>query len=203
MTDYFTPSVFSKLLYIHLASEIYALWATNGHPDHPPSFCPAGTTESIVYPNRYLPFSTVIPLFFVSFGALIRESCHRYMGKQFTWDTSILKDHKLITTGPYSFVRHPGYTGWVIACVGYTWYLFSPGTFGKECLLGSGFPPSITVKSAAGVAWAACWLITYTDSSVFLIRRSFAEDAMMRKEFGKEWEEWARTVPWNVLPMIL
>ncbi|CAJ0838843.1 2314_t:CDS:2 [Entrophospora sp. SA101] len=45
-------------------------------------------------------FSTV-------FGALLRLWCYRSLDEFFTFDIKVQKDHKLITTGPYSLLIHP------------------------------------------------------------------------------------------------
>lgn len=37
-----------------------------------------------------------------------------YLGKQFTVNVAIIEGHRLITTGPYSLVRHPSYTGLLV-----------------------------------------------------------------------------------------
>ena len=75
----------------------------------------------------------------------------------------------------------------------------------KECLIGSDFPAAsaFTIKSAMGISYALTWAFLYIDTSVFLVKRSFAEDGMLKKEFGKEWEEWAGRVKWRVFPFIL
>ena len=39
---------------------------------------------------------------------IIRFQCYRELGKQFTTQVT-LEIHKLITTGPYSYVHHPAY----------------------------------------------------------------------------------------------
>lgn len=44
-------------------------------------------------------------------GTLIRVSAFSRLGHMFTYEMSVLKDHKLITDGPYAWVRHPAYTG--------------------------------------------------------------------------------------------
>ena len=44
-------------------------------------------------------------------GAVIRVQCFREMGKHFTFSVTLLKDHKLFTSDPYSYIRHPSYTG--------------------------------------------------------------------------------------------
>jgi protein-S-isoprenylcysteine O-methyltransferase Ste14 len=32
------------------------------------------------------------------------------------------------------------------------------------------------------------------------IGRMIREDDMMKREFGREWEEWRKAVPWKVIP---
>lgn len=85
--------------------------------------------------------------------------------------------------------------------------LSAPGTFGKECFIGSarngGFFPSLTTASIAGIAYALVAGFFYTEICTWLVRRSFVEDEMMKSEFGKEWEEWAGRVRWRVLPYVL
>ena len=73
----------------------------------------------------------------------------------------------------------------------------------RECLIGPDFPATFNVKSAISIAYAIGWAILHIDGCVFLARRSFAEDGMLRKEFGKEWDRWAQKVRWNVIPYLL
>ncbi len=50
-------------------------------------------------------------------GILFRAMAVRYLGKYFTATVQIRADHNLITSGPYSIVRHPSYTGAFLAIV--------------------------------------------------------------------------------------
>jgi protein-S-isoprenylcysteine O-methyltransferase Ste14 len=138
------------------------------------------------------------------FGGLVREICHLQLGKMFTWETSILKDHRLITSGPYRFVRHPAYTGMICLSIGYFWFLNAPGTFAKECFIGSTFlPGTLNARSTLGVLYRFLYFTLYADASVFGVRRSFTEDKLLKQKFGKEWDDWAKRVRWNVLPYVL
>lgn len=51
-------------------------------------------------------------------GLGLRVYAINYLGKQFTGTVEIVKDHQLITGGPYSAIRHPSYTGSLLTFVG-------------------------------------------------------------------------------------
>ena len=42
-------------------------------------------------------------------ATFIRVWCYEALGRHFTFHLAILKKHKLVTTGPYKYVRHPSY----------------------------------------------------------------------------------------------
>ena len=42
-----------------------------------------------------------------------------YLGRYFTVDVSIAAEQRVIDSGPYRFIRHPSYTGALIAFVGF------------------------------------------------------------------------------------
>lgn len=196
----------------HLLAEIYALWSTAEQPpfDLNPAvvdnICPLAAGSGVttrIYPTHRLSTQNILALGLIVFGGFTRGSCHRRLGKMFTWETSILKTHKLITSGPYQFVRHPAYTGLLCVSVGYVLFLWTPGTLGRECFIGKGFPPQINAQSIAGTVYAVWMMLHYSDTNVFLIRRSFEEDTLLRREFGKDWDKWAQSVRWNVIPYII
>ena len=41
-----------------------------------------------------------------------------HLGRFFTVNVAIAEDHRLVDTGPYRWVRHPSYTGWLVAILG-------------------------------------------------------------------------------------
>src|ERR1700761_3654363 len=70
-------------------------------------------------------------------GAILRLVCMRTLGGYFTWEVAVLPNHKLITSGPYSVVRHPSYTGGFAFRVGVVMYVFAEGTFFRDCVMKS------------------------------------------------------------------
>jgi protein-S-isoprenylcysteine O-methyltransferase Ste14 len=64
-----------------------------------------------------------------SVGGLGRLLAYRALGKHFTFEMSIKKDHGLITSGPYSVVRHPSYTALALNCLGMFFVFISPVGF--------------------------------------------------------------------------
>ncbi len=41
-----------------------------------------------------------------------------HLGRFFTVNVAIAEDHRLVDTGPYTWLRHPSYTGWLVAILG-------------------------------------------------------------------------------------
>ncbi len=65
----------------------------------------------------------ITPLFLLgilltTLGGYIRYRCYQELGRLFTFEMSIREGHELIRTGPYTVVRHPGYSGVICAILG-------------------------------------------------------------------------------------
>jgi len=201
-----SAKIYTPLVMIHFGLEIFSLWTLRGSSPAIANICPLAdqVTMQDIYPAQKLSLSATLSVFLVLLSSLTRSACHRNLGKMFTWETSILQDHKLITSGPYRFVRHPSYTSLACINIGYIWFLSTPGTVGWECFIGSSLLSfSFNAKNAFGVLYRIGYIVLYGDTAVFLVRRSFTEDGMLKREFGKEWEEWAGRVRWNVIPYVL
>lgn len=71
--------------------------------------------------ERFLPWS---PWTFAAAGALTAAGllfsvwARWHLGRNWSGTVTIKEDHELITTGPYAIVRHPIYTGILLAFVG-------------------------------------------------------------------------------------
>lgn len=96
----------------------------------------------------------------------------RTLGKQWSLAARLVEGHALITTGPYSVVRHPIYTG----------------------MLG--------MLAATGLAlshWAACLagIVVFLIGTAIRVR---SEERLLRAQFGRTYEEYAERVP-ALLPL--
>ncbi len=52
-------------------------------------------------------------------GLILRWYAIIYLGRFFTTNVAIAKDHSLIDSGPYRFIRHPSYTGDLLITLGF------------------------------------------------------------------------------------
>ncbi|EGO19265.1 hypothetical protein SERLADRAFT_479650 [Serpula lacrymans var. lacrymans S7.9] len=142
--------------------------------------------------------SSVSPAFLVgstlvSLGGLLRWQCYRALGRLFTFQLSVRKDHRLVKDGPYSFVRHPSYSAIALSFVGVITMYASPGSWLRESGL-------LDNRIIGRVAWA--WATFMGLTTISLFRRCPKEDQMMKKEFGREWDEWSSRVKYWVIPGI-
>ncbi|KAK2466645.1 hypothetical protein APHAL10511_000903 [Amanita phalloides] len=127
-------------------------------------------------------------------GAAIRAWCYRELGKHFTYELTIRKDHNLITTGPYSVVRHPSYTGVIVNM--FVIYLLhgTKGSWVRESGLMANLLGNVVVYGFA--AYTVMFFVG-------LMKRTKEEDRELRSRFGKEWEDWAARVPYSLVPGII
>ncbi|KZS99974.1 uncharacterized protein LAESUDRAFT_579056 [Laetiporus sulphureus 93-53] len=106
---------------------------------------------------------------------------------------SILEKHQLITSGPYAYVRHPSYPSGIASLVGWGIWMTSPGSWFVEC--------SVT-NTLAGQICLSIYIAITAFSAVCLVHRSYDEDRLLKKQFGEEWEGWAKRVRCRIIPYI-
>ena len=124
-------------------------------------------------------------------GAIIRLASYRELGRLFTFDLSIRKGHKLVTTGPYSYIRHPSYTGAILGWTGTALCLLREGSWAKE----SGAlnrSPGYYINNMSH--WSALVV------PLGLARRTYLEDRILKEEFQEQWEQWVKKVPYKLFP---
>ncbi len=119
--------------------------------------------ENIVLKREFGILSIAGILFLIT-GILVRQLSIRHLGRHFTYEVKVQKNHKLITSGPYHYVMHPLYTGIIIMWLGL----------------------AIAFQSVSGAA-----IILLLVFPALAIRISKEEKAM-RKEFGKKYETYSR-----------
>ncbi|KAF4563418.1 hypothetical protein EYR36_003863 [Pleurotus pulmonarius] len=121
-------------------------------------------------------------------SALLRLWCFATLGRFFDFQATVKADHQLITSGPYAYARHPSYAGLAGSYLGTILVLFSAGHWFREyALLG------LAGKVVGGI-WCAESVVIF----VGVPRRANMEDAALKERFGKEWEEFAKRVPFKV-----
>ncbi|KAF8881680.1 hypothetical protein CPB84DRAFT_1851486 [Gymnopilus junonius] len=127
-------------------------------------------------------------------GALLRLITYRYLGKFFKFEASIQKDHKLITSGPYTFVRHPSYTGLIFTHPGWIFWHFGDGSWVRESgIWNTATGKFIVIGYIVGVLCGVLYLT---------LARMGDEDEALKKRFGKDWDNWVRKVPYLLVPRV-
>eukprot|EP01084_Bolivina_argentea_P065206 118865_1 len=107
------------------------------------------------------------------FGYLLRNYSKYILGRHFTYTISIISDHKLIDYGPYSMIRHPGYTGHILSFIGNAIWL-------KNWLY-----------------WIMC-----INSIKTMVNRITFEEEMLNEKLGDDYKEYEKKVPYKLIPYI-
>jgi protein-S-isoprenylcysteine O-methyltransferase Ste14 len=94
------------------------------------------------------------------------------LGKQFSVNVTIQKDHKLITRGPYKYIRHPRYLGIIVFLTGIPLVFISIIPLFLDLLL-----------------------------IIVLIWRIKDEEKLMSQEFKEEWEKYKGTTN-SLIPLV-
>ncbi|KAJ2974535.1 hypothetical protein NUW54_g11879 [Trametes sanguinea] len=134
----------------------------------------------------------VAGLTLVAVGTAIRSWSFRALGPLFTFELVIKDDHRLVTSGPYRYVRHPAYTGMALILLGTHLILFGEGGFITHC----------NIDSTPAAVFVYLWKLCAPFTLVSLCRRCGTEDAQLRQHFGADWEEYQRKVPYVLVPFV-
>ena len=126
--------------------------------------------ESAVFPDRtWIGWTGVV---ITALGFSMTYWARAILGRNWSPNVTIKEDHELIRTGPYQLVRHPIYTGLLIAAVG----------------------TALALNQYRGLlAVFALWVS-------FTLKR-LKEEQFMRQQFGAQYMEYARTTG-AILPRI-
>ena len=126
-------------------------------------------------------------------GAYIRRSCYQTLGRMFTFELSLRKNHQLVTSGPYSVVRHPSYIGGTLALLGALTCYTTSGSWFIEC---SGLFQASRTQSVV----FSFWFIACSIAWLVISPRLKKEDALLKERFGSQWDAWAADVPYRLIP---
>ncbi|KAI0371926.1 ICMT-domain-containing protein [Pilatotrama ljubarskyi] len=126
-------------------------------------------------------------------GGAVRAWAYRTLGRFFTWQLAVKSDHKLVTEGPYAWVRHPSYTGFVMAPLGNLIMAISAGSY-------------FTEAGWRDMSWGRAYLIASFGYIGFVglqvLTRVNKEDEVLHEKFGEEWEAWAQKARYRLIPFV-
>jgi len=74
--------------------------------------------DKVGYLGLFAPFIGYVGCLFIVAGVSIRWVAVATLGRQFTLQVTIIKDHRIIDRGIYKSIRHPAYLGSLISLVG-------------------------------------------------------------------------------------
>ena len=106
-------------------------------------------------------------------GLLMAAWARRYLGTNWSSTVTIKEGHELVTAGPYAIVRHPIYTGLILAFVG----------------------TALAIGEWRAVLAAVFGVIAFW-------RKLSLEERWMREQFGERYQAYSRRVP-ALIPFVL
>src|SRR5882672_10536132 len=122
----------------------------------------------IVSAFRFLAVAAGILAICAAVGSVwLITSAVKTLGKEWSVTARLVEGHKLATTGPYAYVRHPIYTGML------------------GMLVATGLAISHWIALLAA-------LVVFFIGTIIRLR---SEDGLLREAFGKQYENYAQRVP--------
>ncbi|KAH8894469.1 hypothetical protein GQ53DRAFT_642975 [Thozetella sp. PMI_491] len=174
-----------RRIFLLVLSALHALVAAF-YPSPPAFICPNSDNLSDAL-FTWSPY-TAVTLLCIIVAAPIRLLAFKHLGANFTF--RLAKPKALVKTGLYAHVQHPSYpTHWLVLVSNASLLLRLDGVLG--CIL-----PTWLVKSAMGDGvfgpWPVFLLLLDVVGFVGVWIRIKDEEAMLKREFGREWEEYNR-----------
>ncbi|KAG2117163.1 uncharacterized protein F5147DRAFT_627953 [Suillus discolor] len=128
----------------------------------------------------------------IAIGGVLRLYCILTLGKFWSFHLSVRKEHRLVTSGPYSVVRHPSYTGLLLQATGIATMYGSQGSWMRQSgILRVPFIKVLAMIVFFGSVTLATWIS---------LSRPAVEDKMLQLALGEEWENWAKKVRYRLIP---
>lgn len=104
-------------------------------------------------------------------GGVLRMWPVFVLGRRFSGLVAIQPGHELVTSGVYGFIRHPSYLGLLVNSLGW----------------------AFAFRSGVGVLLAALMVPP-------LLARIAAEEALLRAQFGAEYDAYRARAAWRLIP---
>ena len=142
-----------------------------------------------------VPATYLVGLALTIVGAIIRVLSYKALGSDFNAILSLRSDHKLAIHSVYSIVRHPSYSGFCLVFVGSVMCQLGPGSFWDSTLEEFG---GQRVKHWVGGLYAVLQVLPV----LAMFPRMRLEDEVLRKAFGKQWEDWAAKTRYKLAPYV-
>ena len=128
---------------------------------------------TLLFGSFYFDLLSILGIAVVLFGLYLHLRSRKELGKFLISRPAIFKDHKLITTGPYRFVRHPAYLASFIVMIGFI----------------------LISKSFVSLFFAVIVCMPFGFYKINI------EEGMLQKKFGKKFEKYKKQVP-LIIPKI-
>jgi protein-S-isoprenylcysteine O-methyltransferase Ste14 len=125
----------------------------------------SGLTERFL-PGSLWQFWAALGAVMTLVGLLFTVWARVYLGRNWSGVATIKADHELVTGGPYALVRHPIYSGLLLAFIG----------------------SALAVGELRGVLAVALALVA-------IVHRIGVEERLMRQQFGAAYDAYAGRVP--------
>ncbi|ORZ28032.1 Isoprenylcysteine carboxyl methyltransferase family-domain-containing protein [Lobosporangium transversale] len=145
-------------------------------------------------------------------GYALRKWSFITLNEFFTFQLTIRPGHKLITHGPYKYLRHPSYTGGIINGICFCLLIFHKGLWSvmfafildqikSSWLNTTTFGTRILYLSSSLLRGE--WLVTLITIVMVraILERIANEEKMMKNHFGKEWYTYANK-RWSLVPFV-
>ena len=115
------------------------------------------------------------------------------LGYMYNSSLNLRPAHRLVTNGPYAFVRHPGYSGAVMSVIGLAMaHAAEPSYFTTCGIMRVGYARAVWTW----IIWSGAWCIS-------LVVRATKEDEMLAERFGVEWKHWKWNVSKRLIPWVI
>ncbi|KAK1226359.1 hypothetical protein PQX77_010666 [Marasmius sp. AFHP31] len=198
-----TPMLVSftrKLVYVSTICE--CLFVLRSRYPLLPNFLPQVWMRGGVSLTSTLETARLITLLSGVTAFCIRLRCQNLLGGSFKWhiaglgepDEKLLAERpsKLITTGPYAYIRHPSYAGALHGYIALTVYYLLPGSWLQESEALYTWTGTLAVSACVGM-WTSFTIL-------YIVLRLDIEEEVLEKQFGEEWKKWSERVRWRIIP---